>query len=197
MSSEHRHYPAALPTVDISVLTPRLKKSNEQTSFAKYNIDEQYMKQLNISVQERMRIMDRFFLHNPHPEEECSLLNLPNNRLHLHSLKDVMYLSGGLVGIRFESDELKDASTLLKVLSNLWAELDKNYKSMTNNERKIIWGNEVEGDGTSKVGQFHKQCDEYLCYIKELQLLVVKKQSQIDCSCNKGIKMLSCSDQSI
>ncbi len=153
MSIEHRHYPAALPTVDISVLTPRLKKSSEQTSFVKYNIDDQYMKQLNISVQERMRIMDRFFLHNPHPEEECALLNLPNSRLHLHSLKDVMYLSGGLVGIRFEGDELKDASSLLKVLSNLWAELDKNYKSMTNNERKIIWANEVEGDGAFlKVG---------------------------------------------
>jgi hypothetical protein len=193
MSSEssHRHYPAALPTVDLGSLTPRLKKTIEQTAFTKYCIDEQYVGQRSLSAQERMRVMDRFFLHNPHLEEECAWLNLPSNRLHLHSLKDVMYLSGGLVGVRFESDELKDAGQLLKILGTMWADLDKIYKNMSTSERKLTWTTENTADAVlnlqlQSVSHFHDQCDAYLRHIKILQSLIRKKQSQIDSNSVKG-----------
>jgi hypothetical protein len=189
-----RHYPAPLAVVN--ELSPRLKKSVEQSSFVKYKLDDSYIGVHNVSVQDRMRVMDRFNLHNPHAQEECTFLNLPSNRLHLHSLKDVMYLSGGLVGVRFESDELKQTSELCNQLAVLWADIDKLYKGMSSIERKTILSTSavvVTAEATldtnpdaildvkvDNVTKFHQLCDQYLEIIKDLQRMVLKKQGQID-----------------
>ena len=189
MSSERRlHLPAA-PIASFSEASPVLKKRNEQISFSKYDIDS-YMNKVAVSPQERMRTLDLFNLHNPHPEEECKLYNLPSNRLHLHTLKDIMFLSGGLVGGRFSSDDLKHAGEVTKGLAKQWSEIDSLYKSMSASDRKFVFKTPSQDNNTDIpppiivtpdcVTNFHALCDSYLTKIKDLQDLVKRKQSEIN-----------------
>lgn len=191
MSERKLHLPAVPLLPSTSLGSPMLKKRLEQFAFAKYDIDS-FINKTSVSAQERMRSLDLFNLHNPHLEEECKVFNLPSNRLHLQSMKDIMYLCGGLVGNRFTGDELKLVSNLVKILAQKWNEIDSLYKSMASNDRKFVFKPDSEDvppiptATTEIVANFHTLCDNYLVEIKVLQELVRKKQAEVDTSDSKG-----------
>lgn len=174
------------PKVPFSPFSPEnlksntLKKKNAVVSFVKYDLTQQRMLHQTISLRERMRDLDNFHLHRPHPEDECQYLNLPNNRLNLHVVKDIVYLCGGLVGVRFEGDELKAINSFATHLQNCWVQLEQRFKSMTSSDLKHVPSNPNDTIISSEATQFCELADKYMMIVASLQELVKKKQSTID-----------------
>ena len=172
------------PKVPFSPFSPEnlksntLKKKNVITAFSKYDIENQIEQQKNMQLRERMRELDNFHLHRPHLEDECEFLNLPNNRMNLHTVKELTYLCGGLVGVRFDGDEFKLLHTYAAQLQSLWLQLEQSFKELSTPDLKLTPNTASELTPTAT--RFSNIADEYMQVIKSLQLLVCKKQSTID-----------------
>lgn len=138
-----------------------------------------YLGQSSIAPRERIRELDRLRFHNLHPEDECVLLRLPSRRIDIQSTKDVIMLCGGLVGVRFESAELRLISSTCADLERTWVQLDRLYKSMPSAVTKI--GGAVDDiDMQQVVEDFHKLCDNYVHDLQNIQDIVKAKQATID-----------------
>jgi len=170
-----RSYPAS-PLSPLSSIGGNitLKKATQIVAFCDRDIDAIIKEGRNCACRDRMRQLDILHLHRPHLEIECKGLNLPNHRINIHSLKEIMNLCGGLVGARFSSDEIRNLSELVHQLEHLWFSLELIYKEMTTEEHKLV----SIGDNSQneKAVLFHKLSDEYLTKAKELQSSVRLKQ---------------------
>jgi len=143
----------------------------------------------------RLRDLDSIRLHNPVPEE-ISLLNISSYRMNMHNLNDLLYLCGGLVGMRFTSEELLLVVGKSKRLLSIWNALDDCYKAMSPSSRKlIVHASELKplqyqeaacSDGEFPVIKFHVIADEYVQELTAIQSLMRLKQSEIDPSASQG-----------
>lgn len=146
---------------------------------------------------ERMREIDNFNLHTPLPEE-VELLNVTPYRMNLLSTQDVLYLCGGLVGVRFSSADLMDVLTHTKSMNASWNELSSIYKSMPAVCKKMVLPS-APATGTAvacEVGEpesnehivrrFHNEADRYVTLFEELQALIREKQKLIDPNTRTG-----------
>jgi hypothetical protein len=160
----------------------QLKKKEEKFAFVDYDLDS-FTNQMTISATERLRQIDKFHLHAP-LDNECILLNIPNNRLNLLILKDILYLSGGLVGTRFSNEDLANLRAILSTMSKLWNDLELRYKDMDATCKKLLIDDkQQEIDATSEasvVRNFHEIVDQYLKQLIELQAIVRRLQNSID-----------------
>lgn len=168
-----------------------LKKSTQTVAFSDNDIDEILSRCHKLSCRERMRQLDNFHLHKPHNELECKAFNLPNHRINLHSLKEVMNLCGGLVGARFSSEEIRELSSSVQKLEHLWFSIDLLYKEMNTEEHRSFIP-ELISEEETKVSLFHKLADEYMSLIKYTQIIVKSKQlATLSDRCVIGITLMN------
>lgn len=137
-----------------------------------------YLGQSSTPPRDRIRELDRLRFHNLHPEDECVLLRLPSRRVDIQSLKDVIMLCGGLVGVRFESAELRLISGTCSDLERTWVQLDRLYKSMPSAVTKMGSSNDI--DMQQVIEDFHALCDNYIRDLQNIQDLIKLKQATID-----------------
>lgn len=184
------------PAVPSGMVGLKLKEKIAKGKFVDYDFSnfmyhsERYSKNPTM----RLRDLDSIRLHNP-VSEEISLLNLSSYRMNINNLNDVLYLCGGLVGMRFTSDELLLVLSKTKRLVSLWDALDECYKAMDPSCRKLIvqisdLKSHCEGgmcsDSELFVTKFHILADEYVQELADVQSMVRMKQSSIDPSDSKG-----------
>jgi len=122
---------------------------------------------------EKMRALDELHRHAP-LEEECLMLNIPDDRLDLHKLSDVLSLCGGYVAMRFSSQELTDLGELVQALTRSWSLVETEFGQLSNEEKR------KKGGWTSAV------CDEYLHSMRVLQTMIAVKQALLESSSEKG-----------
>ena len=153
-------------------------------------------------------------MHNPQ-DEECKLLNIPNDRINLHVKKNLLFLCGGGVGVRFTSDDLKNLDIITKELVELWNIIENIYKILDANMKKTLLKqsdldnididlimtevnniiNECkeiskieENDKNKILIFFNNKCNNYLLKVKELQHLVKSKQESLETRGEENIK---------
>jgi hypothetical protein len=90
-----------------------------------------------VSVADRMRYLDDLHKHAPLPEE-CEELNIPDDRLDLHTIKDILFLCGGCAGVRFTSEDFATIHLIVAKLVPLWEQLEKQFKEFDNASKKRI-----------------------------------------------------------
>lgn len=98
------------PPNPFTMSQPILQKKTEK-EFTEHDFTE-YINQTSINATSRLRLLDSIRLHSP-LEGECKRLNIPNNRLNVLVLKDVLYLCGA----RFTSEDLTGAKVLYRVIN--------------------------------------------------------------------------------
>ena len=175
------------------------KKGFQQKLFIQYNIDD-YISYTAACATERLRQLDYFYMHSPQ-EQECSILNIPNDRINLHSKKSLLFLCGGGVGVRFSSDDLKFLEVISNQLSGLWRNLESFYKIQLDSSMKKFVLSETdiigldihtieleninketiqsEENKLKSIIYFQRLCNDYLLRVKELQSAVKAKQELI------------------
>lgn len=137
-----------------------------------------YLGQDSVAPRERIRQLDRLRFHNLHPEDECVILRLPSRRVDIQSMKDVILLCGGFVGVRFDGTELKAISDTTKDLEKTWTQLDALYKSIPSAVTKD--SSQLDADKAAVVAEFHALCDNYIRDLQVIQQIVRDKQATID-----------------
>jgi hypothetical protein len=172
--------PEALsPAPRFNLTEIKLKSKLKFYAFCDYDITS-YIGHRGISCAERMREFDLFRFHTP-TEEERTEIHLPTARLNLHSTKEIFYLCGGLVGVRFDSDELHKLADLAHKLSVAYERLVNVFETfhLVFKKFKIPIKQELPCENTNAVSVFHQLGDEYLQVMIELQQLVRNKQKTI------------------
>lgn len=182
-----------------------LKERFRKEKITDYKLD-QFMPHRGKTVTERMRELDHIKLHTPLPEE-VELLNVSPYRMDLIATQEIMYLCGGLVGVRFSSSDLAMLIRLSKEMGALWAQLGELFKCMSAASKKLVLTDTatststgVANDITSAsavsledvsaeeaVRKFHQLADEYVMHFGELQRLITEKQKSIDPSAKTGM----------
>jgi len=89
-----------------------------------------------------MRIIDAFNFYTP-IQEECTLLHIPDDRINLLNLKELLYLCGGGVGVRFTSEDFCFMKSILNEMTTCWGSIDKKYKSLSTAMRKKILSDDL------------------------------------------------------
>mmetsp|Transcript_24574 Transcript_24574/g.49281 ORF Transcript_24574/g.49281 Transcript_24574/m.49281 type:complete len:345 (-) Transcript_24574:94-1128(-) len=159
-----------------------LKERFKKKKITEYTAD-QFLPSSGKSATERLRDLDFIHLHTPH-EDEVVLLNVTPYRMDVTSMQDVMYLCGGLVGVRFSSDDLATLMKATKSMSLLWEEISELYKIMTPACKKISLKEDESGespDAEKEIAKkFHTMVDSYVQQFLELQKIMQEKQALVD-----------------
>jgi hypothetical protein len=164
-----------------------LKKVNKKKAFCDINILELLNGSRGSSLNERMRSIDSLRFHSP-VEEECKMLHIPDDRINLLQLKDLLYLCGGGVGVRFTGEDLNSLKTMSSAMSGVWAEVDHAYNILSPAQKKLVVSNilihEVqvgspEESDVKSVLSLHELLDSYLKLAADLQIIVKAKQVTI------------------
>ena len=86
------------------------------------------------NVTERMRSLDDLRMRTP-TDNECSQLNIPNDRLNMDCVQSLLLLCGGCVGVRFSSEELQQLVSLASSCDALYKKVDAAFKSLSKLEK--------------------------------------------------------------
>ena len=119
----------------ISKLAKQRQAVQEKRLFVEYDLEEYLFK--NSSPVDEMRQLDLLHMHNPTPDEG-RLLNVPDERLNLCSLGAVLNLCGGMVGVRFTSEDLCTLRELSQKMTSTWTNLEKAFSALDKTSKKNI-----------------------------------------------------------
>jgi hypothetical protein len=154
-----------------------------------YTLD-QFMGHRGMNVMERLREIAYIHMHTPQTEE-VELLNVSTYRMSLLVTQDVLYLCGGLVGVRFSSEDLVTIQKLIKKMTALWNDNSDIFKNMSAACKKYTLKEDSDAadpDGcAASVRRLHDQADQYVALFGELQAIIREKQTQIDPSARAGV----------
>ena len=146
--------------------------------------------QWKMSAANRMRQLDDVRKHSP-LADECAMLNIPDDRLDVHRMQDVLFLAGGCCGVRFKSEEMVLIAQLRGELQSLWDVADAKFQSLESSQKKTVlaggpYAHSVPASDFSAddaqaeaVVAFHRAADDYLSVVHRLQTLVKAKQAVI------------------
>jgi len=170
-----------------------LKPRAKPEKFTDYKI-EQFLHHRGKNATERLRELDKIRMYTPLPDE-IQLLNVTPYRMNLLVMQDVMYLCGGLVGVRFSSEELQELLRLTKGMNSAWNDVSKAFQEMSTACKKlslpvdeIVPGAVAEqtSDDVDLVKKLHMYADEYVQLFTQLQVFVKEKQKGVDPSARTG-----------
>ena len=151
------------------------------------------------NLTERMREVDDLRMRVPVPEE-CTELNIPDSRLNLHSLQNILLLCGGCVGVRFTGDELPALIASTTACETLYVKIDTTFKTlpMTAKNRRLHGPYEIiesttssssvrcthpediaVGSESNDVANVQHQLDGYIDKMRQLQTLVRTKNATL------------------
>lgn len=167
-----------------------LKPRTKPEKITDYKLD-QFLHHRGKNSTERLRELDKIHMYTPLPDE-VELLNVTPYRMNLLVIQDVMYLCGGLVGVRFSSEELSELLRLTKGMSELWSQISKIFQDMPTSSKKLTLSvdPEVETEsveGVEQVRMLHQLADQYVTLFGELQIFIKEKQKGVDPSTRTGI----------
>lgn len=187
-----------------SMKSPSLKDKFIKKRFIDYNLLDYLSSNNKKCINDQLRDLDLIRLHTP-LKEEVELLNISDYRMNLHIKNDILYLCGGLIGVRFNNDDLNLILNTIKNLNNLWNQLDLYYKTMNSISKKMIVhdnnplinkddidsniDNEELYNNQQSILQFQLLYDNYLQQLIIIQDLIKKKQNEIHNNENHGINM--------
>lgn len=115
-----------------------LKSRPKPLKFTELKLDEEAMlAQWSTAAMDRMRMLDSMRKPTPQPDE-CSLLNISDRRLDIHSLADIWNLCGGSVGGRFSNTEFHLARSYSKNLSEIWENINAAFERLDKTQRKVV-----------------------------------------------------------
>jgi hypothetical protein len=144
-----------------------------------YTLD-QFMPHNGKSPTDRFRNLDYLRMHTPH-EGEVTALNVTPYRMDLHCSQEVMYLCGGLVGVRFSSEDLSSILCTTKRMAAVWGELDEMFRNMPPMCKKTSLKSDVQtGEDSDTARSFHALADEYVSLFGQLQSVIREKQKLIN-----------------
>lgn len=167
------------PFSPLDLRATTLKKKTPISSFISLNFKSFQDQHQSLSCRDRMRELGKYHFHIPHPEEECEFLNVPDKRINLHSFKDVMFLCGGLVGVRFESEEIRALHRIANELERFWIALEHLFEAMHQTQQKMSIADATESNDASAMS-LHNMAADYLKRMEEMQSIVRVKQASID-----------------
>jgi hypothetical protein len=144
----------------------------------------------------RMRRLDYLRKHAP-IEEESRDLNIPDGRLLLDHLKDVMAICGGLVGVRFSTEDFRFLQETTARLSTNIKAAEDTFQALSSGDKKksnavirsigIADGIDdpcktptVPSQGHEALVVFHERADSVIRDLFDLQRFVSDKQGSID-----------------
>ena len=131
--------PPALASIRPAFLLPGgglLKEKQCKRRITEYDV-ESFLGPRRKNATDRMRELDSIRMHTP-LQEEVDLLNVTPYRMNLLVTQDILYLCGGLVGVRFSSEDLMALLQLHKRMTATWNELSESFKSMSSVAKKHI-----------------------------------------------------------
>jgi len=115
-----------------------LKSRPKPLKFTEQKLTEEaLLAQWSAPVIDRMRTLDNMRKPMPLPDE-CSLLNIPDRRLDVHVLKDILMLCGCSAGGRFTTTEFAAARTGSQSLSELWESTNTSFELLDKTQRKVV-----------------------------------------------------------
>lgn len=170
-----------------------LKPRAKPEKITDYKI-EQFLHHRGKNATERLRELDKIRMYTPLPDE-IQLLNVTPYRMNLLVMQDLMYLCGGLVGVRFSSEELQELLRLTKGMNSTWNDVSKAFQDMSTACKKLtlptdespsVAGVDQNGDDIELVKKLHASADEYVQLFAQLQVFVREKQRGVDPSARTG-----------
>ena len=114
-----------------------LKKKEAAVPFKSiqvFNIDS-ILSAWSLSFDERMRNLDAIRVCKPLPNE-CSELNIPDERLNLLVLKYILLICGGCCGVRFTSDDFQFIQSQLNILNATYPLVEAEYQRQATKVKK-------------------------------------------------------------
>ena len=88
-----------------------------------------------LSFDERMRNLDAIRVYKPLPNE-CSELNIPDERLNLLVLKYILLICGGCCGVRFTSEDFQFIQSQLNILNATYPLIEAEYQRQATKVKK-------------------------------------------------------------
>lgn len=143
------------------------------------------------TVQKRMELFGKIQMYKP-TAEECLKLNIPDDRLDIHSVQSILSLCGGFKGIRFSSDELKDWSRRTFTMKQIFMELERKFNSMSSKSKKIEASHIDSPDSAfdpsdvEVAREFHTLAESYWQNFCELQAQIKNKQEILATGSGEG-----------
>ena len=168
-----------------------LKKAPEKIRFVDKELSLSDERTWQSTATTRIRFIDELRMYSPTPDD-CSDLNIPEDRLNLHVLQDILYLCGGCAGARFSGDEFKLFQRLGSSLDPLYQRIDQLFKSLPSalKNRKLDGpyvssssstdvNHQVEPADIGELVSFHRLLDDYILMLAELQSVVRRKHEEV------------------
>ncbi len=148
-----------------------------KVNFADTDVDGLFRSRSDTSIVERMRRLDSIHMYRPSPDE-CTFLNLPNERLNALRVQDILQLCGGNFGVRFTTEELLTLNKVTKEMSASWQDIVIIFEKLAPSDRKVLLKSlEVDSPNFGTIVEYHDKVDEFLFNLA-LVLAIVKTKQQ-------------------